>query len=181
MAPVKTAAGLAELAHRTHGLSQRHRTVLLLVDGRRPAALVQRLAVQAGAAQSCFDELVALGLVSIEGPSLPAVDSSLLPPARTLAPDSAWHTDRGLPATAVDGPLEEARGILLRAVRNEAPVTGSLTMLKLKRAAGRDELEALLEEVEQRIRKPRRTIIAAQTLRHVRHLLSLPAREAAKG
>jgi hypothetical protein len=46
--------------------------------------------------------------------------------------------------------------------------------MKLKRATTRDELEALLEEVEQRLRKPHRMIIAAQTMRHVRHLLSLP-------
>ena len=38
----------------------------------------------------------------------------------------------------------------------------------------REAVEALLDEVEARLRKPRRQIIAAQTMRHVRHLLSLP-------
>ena len=38
--PSKTPDGVAELAHRTRGLSQRHRTVLLLVDGRRPTSQV---------------------------------------------------------------------------------------------------------------------------------------------
>ena len=33
--PVKTPEGLAELRKHSHHLSQRHRTVLLLVDGRR--------------------------------------------------------------------------------------------------------------------------------------------------
>ena len=49
------------------------------------------------------------------------------------------------------------------------------TLMKLKRATTRDEVESLLDEVEQRLRKPHRMIIAAQTMRHVRHLLSLPA------
>jgi hypothetical protein len=73
-----------------------------------------------------------------------------------------------------DGPLEEAREILLRVLRNEAPVAGQLTMLKIKRASDRAELESLLDEVEARIARPRRTIGAAQTLRHVRHLLGTP-------
>jgi hypothetical protein len=63
---------------------------------------------------------------------------------------------------------------LLRAVRQEAPVSGALTLMKLRRASTREAVEALLDEVEQRLRKPRRQIIAAQTMRHVRHLLSLP-------
>lgn len=47
--------------------------------------------------------------------------------------------------------------------------------MKLRRASTRDEMESLLDEVEQRLRKPRRMIVVAQTMRHVRHLLSLPA------
>jgi hypothetical protein len=58
-------------------------------------------------------------------------------------------------------------------------VTGSLTMMRLRRAATRDEIEALLDEVEQRLTKPLRRIVTAQTLRHVRHLLGLPDRRRA--
>jgi hypothetical protein len=94
---------------------------------------------------------------------------------QSLAPESVWMDSSAGAQSGVDHPFEEARGLLLRAVRNEAPVTGSLTLLKLRRATSRDELEALLDEVEQRIRKPRKLIVAAQTMRHVRHLLSLPA------
>ena len=53
-------------------------------------------------------------------------------------------------------------------------MSGSLTLMKLRRATTRDDVEALLDEVEQRQRRPHRMIIAAQTMRHVRHLLSLP-------
>jgi hypothetical protein len=180
IAPKKTAEGQAELTHRSRRLSQRHRTVLLLVDGRRSVDEVLRLAARAGVPGECFDELLELGLIELplpaELPTVPAEESSLLPPARTLAPDeSGWLASQQPAAGLPDGPLEEARELLMRAVRTQAPVTGSLTLLKLKRAAGREELAALLDEVEQRIRKPRRQIIAAQTLRHVRHLLTLPA------
>jgi hypothetical protein len=182
--PAKTAEGQAELAHRTRGLSQRHRTVLLLVDGRRSAAQVVATALAAGVNATVFDELVTLGLVAVPEVDhvdlplesvAPAGDSSLLPSVRSLLPESGWSTLSGVAADAgVDRPLQEARELLMRALRAQAPVTGSLTLMKLKRATTRDEVESLLDEVEQRLRKPHRMIIAAQTMRHVRHLLSLP-------
>src|SRR6185295_2042100 len=61
--PVKTPDGHAELSQRQRRLSQRHRTVLLLVDGRRTEGEVRQLARQAGATDSCFGELIELGLI----------------------------------------------------------------------------------------------------------------------
>ena len=182
--PSKTPDGVAELAHRTRGLSQRHRTVLLLVDGRRTMAQIVTTARAAGVQAPVFQELVAMGLVALPEAgkehvdlpleSKPAGDSSLLPSVRSLLPESGWSTLPPVMADEVDRPLQEARELLMRALRAQAPVSGSLTLMKLKRATTRDEVESLLDEVEQRLRKPHRMIIAAQTMRHVRHLLSLP-------
>jgi hypothetical protein len=107
-----------------------------------------------------------------------------LAPTQTLAAESSLHGELGAgeawPAegdddpAAVDAPLEEARDILLRAVRNEAPVAGSLTLLRLRRARSRAELELLLDEVETRIRKPHRMLATTQTMRRVRQLLGIP-------
>jgi len=211
-APIKTPAGQEELSHRVRRLSQRHRTVLLLVDGRRSQSEVLQLAAQAGVPDSCYDELLTLGLIELPpadsvahvdlplaGASaaprestgqqstvagayaMPAADDdapineSELPEAEPLVPESVWTPAELADAAAgLDRPLEEAREILLRALRNEAPVSGALTARKLRRVSTRAELEELLDEVEQRIRKPRKMIVTAQTLRHVRHLLSLP-------
>jgi hypothetical protein len=183
--PSKTPEGVAELAHRTRGLSQRHRTVLLLVDGRRTVQQILATAQAAGVAAALFQELVAMGLVMLPAAraeqvdlpleSRPTSDSSLLPSVRSLLPESGWSTLPPLTEGEIDRPLQEARELLMRALRAQAPVSGSLTLMKLKRAATRDEVESLLDEVEQRLRKPHRMIIAAQTMRHVRHLLSLPA------
>lgn len=181
-APQRTAAGRAELAKRGGQLPQRLRTVLLLVDGRRSAVEIDTLATQAGAGTRCLDELVAAGMVAatvaVDGdgaPTIAATESSLLPSSQSLQGESIWSAFGDDSKPAADRPLAEARDLLLRAVRQEAPVSGALTMLKLRRASTREALEALLDEVEQRLRKPRRQIIAAQTMRHVRHLLSLPA------
>jgi hypothetical protein len=180
--PQRTASGHAELATRGKRLSQRHRTVLLLVDGRRSEDDIRQLAAQAGAGATCLDDLMTLGLVAwAHGDKADATvtvaamgDSSVLPSSQSLQADSSWSQLDDDPKSGADRPLAEAKELLIRAVRQEAPVSGTLTLMKLKRASSREALEALLDEVEQRLRKPRRQIIAAQTMRHVRHLLSLP-------
>ncbi len=180
--PQRTASGHAELATRSKRLSQRHRTVLLLVDGRRSEHDVRKLAAQAGAGAECLDDLLTLGLVALDGgaPADAMVtlaaggESSLLPSSHSLHGESVWSAFGEDSSPPTDRPFHEARELLLRAVRQEAPVSGALTLLKLRRATSRGALESLLDEVELRLRKPRRQIIAAQTMRHVRHLLSLP-------
>jgi len=210
--PVKTPEAVAELGSRQRRLSQRHRTVLLLVDGKRSEGLVRRMALQAGAAECCFDELVELGMIELtvsdadppasapmplaevpapqqaapKGP-LAGPDSvvSLLPPSLTLVPESSLIDSKiqelpngnrealqVLPGEGQDVAFEEARDLMMRAVRAEAPVAGSLTLLRLRRARTRSDLEALLEEVELRITKPFKGLWATQTMSHVREILS---------
>ncbi|HSB98448.1 MAG TPA: hypothetical protein VLE45_00950, partial [Burkholderiaceae bacterium] len=131
--PVKTADGVAELAHRARGLSQRHRTVLLLVDGHRPVSQVLATAQAAGVQPAVFEELVALGMLEmpavghvdlpLESGQGGAGDSSLLPPSRSLLPESGWSTLSGVPSyPELDRPLQEARELLMRALRAQAPV-----------------------------------------------------------
>jgi hypothetical protein len=205
-APIKTPDGQAELATRARQLSQRHRTLLLLVDGRRSEAQLRQLAERAGVPPSVYDELLDMGLITVPLPTLPielapyptlpplAVDVALpdaapeseLPAARTLQPESTLNGDIGNyePWTMVetdysdlgdlDAPLEQARDLLIRAVRAEAPVAGSLTLMRLRRAHTRDELEGLIDEVEARLSRPHRTLATTQLVRRVRRLIDAP-------
>jgi hypothetical protein len=232
--PFKTSAGQAELSTRQRRVSQRHRTVLFLIDGKRSAAEVCRMALLAGVPESCFDELLAQGLIALPVPlfaapavsvptvsvptvSLPAVSlpadvpaeaetlhvdlplrgvgrmnaplDSILPPSRTLQPESTlsaegmldeargvdpWAVSRGASTDAVADAVAEARELLMNAVRTQAPVAGSLTLLRLRRAGSRAELAALLGEVEARLNKPHRSLVAAQILQRVRARLGEP-------
>jgi hypothetical protein len=205
-APIKTAEGLDEIATRSRRLGQRHRTMLLLVDGRRSVAEVQRLAAQAGVPASCYGELMEMGLIALPLPTLPISaleatppvpltvdlplpvgDDSLLPSAQSLHPESTLNGDLGPaePWSAVetghgdladlDPALEEARDMMLRAVRAEAPVAGSLTLMRLRRARTRADLAALIEEVEARVRKPHRMLAATLLMRRVQELIGAAA------
>lgn len=219
--PIKTPQGQAELSTRQRRVSQRHRTVLFLIDGKRSAIEVRRMALQAGVPEHCFDELLEMGLIMLPEPTfsllidtpadlpdvlhvdlplggseepapagaaaLPAataVPDSVLPASRTLYPTLSADSGLGDPSVAdawlpfdagLIGNLEpavaEARLILLRAVRAEAPLAGSLTMLRLRRARTRADLDALLDEVEARITRPHRALAASLTMQRVRTLL----------
>ena len=206
---LKTPSGQAELAHRRSGLSQRHRTMLFLVDGKRVASDVISMALQAGVPPSCFDDLIALGLIALAEPAMSTpvprpvrstpdlqlpeppeeapvpVADSMLPASRTLYPESTstdatlrelhrrdvWMPLEREDAVDLDTEFEEARQIMLRAVRAEAPLAGSLTLLRLRRARSRADLLDLLDEVHMRITKPHRLLAANQTMRRVRLLL----------
>ena len=81
-APIKTPDGQAELATRARQLSQRHRTLLLLVDGRRSEAQLRLLAERAGVPPSVYDELLDMGMITVPLPTLPIE----LAPHPTLPP-----------------------------------------------------------------------------------------------
>lgn len=211
--PIKTPEGQAELNARTRRIGQRHRTVLFLVDGKRSADEVRAMALKAGVPESCFGELIELGMIMLSEPTfslllddeparqpgvlhidlpLPGPDSgngtldSMLPPTRSLFPESAsadstlgsastaqaWlNADTSPPDGTEDPVFAEARLILVRAVRAQAPLAGTITLLKLRRARTRADLTGLLEEVEHRISKPHRSLAATHTMRRVRQLL----------
>lgn len=97
--PVKTAEGIAEIRQRKTGLSQRQRTMLLLVDGRRTVRQVKQIAVQAGAPDTCFDELLELGLIEVPEPVRPVPEpvqaraAEPAQPAQRIEPRSAANAD----------------------------------------------------------------------------------------
>jgi hypothetical protein len=191
--PVKTPQALAELSTRKLKLSQRHRTVLFLIDGVRSESEVRELALQAGCPATCFDELLSQGMVvyAQETAAMPLATVatlspdaestlSLLPASLTLQPsvnDSVISELTSLQplepsaSTVQDEAFEEARMILMRAVKAEAPVTGALTLLRLRRSTTRQDLLALLEDVELRITKPFKGLWATQTMSRVKELL----------
>lgn len=90
--------------------------------------------------------------------------------------ESAFGNPSRLPSAdrPQDDALEEARRILMREVRSKAPVTGALTLVKLRRATTREELTALFDEVGSHISLPMRRLSTQQILLHVKSLLTRP-------
>jgi hypothetical protein len=137
--PVKTPLGQDELRHRTRGLGQRYRTVLLIVDGRRPLGEVLAMAHKAGAQTSHFEELVRMGLVEVpadvaapepvetepgalDTPRLTSVDLDVY--VEPLTPMAEMLPDEGeSPAGAPLRPAPTLERPLPKRVFEDAPVT----------------------------------------------------------
>lgn len=109
--PIKTPEGQAELSTRQRRVSQRHRTVLFLVDGRRSATEVRSMALQAGVPESCFGELLEMGLIMLPEPTLSVlIDTAAAPPADVLHVDLPLSGfDGGAVAAAADSLLPPSR------------------------------------------------------------------------
>ena len=75
---VKTASGVDEVRSRTRQLSQRLRTMLIMVDGTRTVAQLRHAQLTLGAPPDFLDSLVALGLVASDRAPVPAVPAAAL-------------------------------------------------------------------------------------------------------
>jgi hypothetical protein len=110
-------------------------------------------------------------LRSSTGSRLDSVMSSLYPLLESAFGNAGRIPNAERPQ---DDSLEEARRILMREVRAKAPVTGALTLVKLRRATTREELTALFDEVGSHISLPMRRLSTQQILLHVKSLLERP-------
>ncbi|MES2888268.1 MAG: hypothetical protein V4739_09690 [Pseudomonadota bacterium] len=115
--PVKTAQGHEELGSRQRRVGQRHRTMLLLVDGQRTVADVLQLSAKAGVPETCLADLIGLGLVVVpqsgtqrwqpEGGGAPgqpatAVEPAVVAAAPIIQPDPEPEVDLAFPTAEAD-------------------------------------------------------------------------------
>jgi hypothetical protein len=189
MIPLKTPQGQQELTQRSHGLTQKHRTILLLVDGRRSLDEVMSLAQHAGATPKHFEELLVLGLLllprqaavavgPIEEVDIPLHTGLTQPPPEedvVAADEPVESRPTPIAAGALNESallLESAREMLVDMLKVAAPVSGALTLMKLRRAQGREELADLLYEVQTKVERSRtKPADVDRTLHRARELL----------
>jgi hypothetical protein len=167
--PVKTQLGIDELRTRTHGLNQRHRTMLFLVDGLRPLSEVLALGLQAGARTTHFADLVQLGMVEVALDA--AVPADAIPSAE--AGDSGGNTLSGALAVDLDAPARVPKFTTEDSSRMplKMPEGTEAVAYAQRRALAKSELDDLHQEVREllidtlRIDAP---LFAAVTLVRVR-------------
>lgn len=182
--PCKTAAGHAELASQDCRLSRRHRVLLLLVDGERSLDEVVQLGRQVGVPRSYIDELFALGLIVIGPPVAQAISEFAafgpdLAPTRpggvcdTIGLGGPMGNTELVQLDAQDTSLAQARVVVLQVLRANAPVSGMVTMIRVRRVRSRAELRALLPEVQARLSRSRPLVEARQLMQRVESLLAV--------
>ena len=148
--PHKTQLGIDELRNRTHGLNQRHRTMLVLVDGQRPLSEVLALGLQAGARTTHFADLVHLGLVEVALEPAASVARSLAD-----AENSGGSTLSGALAVDLNPPssprARAATAAAAGATRGslQLPESDEAVLAAQRRAGAESEREELHQEVRE--------------------------------
>ncbi len=136
----KTAAGRAEISHRSGRLSAVERRLLILVDGHKTVNDLDAF-VRVGELQPSLQHLMALGLVEAEGDPLilePPVAEGYSAPA-PLAPDR--------PATNVQA-FEDVRADVTRFIHNRLGAPADPICEAVHRCRNPQELRALLRGIE---------------------------------
>jgi hypothetical protein len=166
--PFKTPLGHDELRTRTHRLSQRHRTILLLVDGRRPLAEVLGLAQQAGSSISHFEDVLRMGLVELPidvvAPDPVMTEPGALPTLRTTSvevavPDAAAELKPAepepivLPMLTVQTPAD-AHGPVAAVTTEDAAMLPAALMVSPDEAAALRALQAVEPPAEAAVVAP---------------------------
>ncbi len=167
--PVKTQLGIDELRTRMHGLNQRHRTMLFLVDGQRPLSEVLALGLQAGARTTHFADLVQLGMVEVALDA--AIPAAAIPSAE--AGDSGGNTLSGALAVDLDAPARAPKFTTEDSSRMplKMPEGTEAVACAQRRALAKSELDDLHQEVRELLIDTLRVdapLFAAVTLVRVR-------------
>lgn len=199
--PVKTKLGIDELRQRTHGLSQRHRTALFFVDGRRSLSEVLMLTQRAGGRTTHLADLVHLGMVDVgpdpvttaaelngiadtRQPVAPAKTRDVPAPAFTSAVEDSALSLELLPVdmdptlgasalTEMEELHQEVRSLLIDTLRMDAPLFAAITLVRVRRAQKTRELINLVWEIERYLVASKKSPNQLATLHRARELLGM--------
>lgn len=155
----KTSKGLEEVETKKYKLSQRARTVLILVDGNKTAGQVIEMARQLGSPATLLDDFVEKGLVEHRAGN-PVVELGESGPTVTnLSPmDEA-------------GRFRLAHKFMTTSVVNALGIRAFFFTLKLERCATRKDLFDLLDDYAKAIAKGGSAMESRVLTNHARELL----------
>jgi hypothetical protein len=131
----KTSSGSEAIAARHPGLSQRHRSLLILVDGRRNTRELATLASGFGDVEELLQPLLSQGFIEPIGESKPA--SAAATPAGAKAPV----------------PFVQARSFAVRRLTDLLGPSAETLCIKLEATRSAEEFRAALKRVEAILRE----------------------------
>ena len=153
--PVKTDAGNRELSQRTHKLSSRVRSLLIVIHGTDTVAQLTQSFHAFGDVDASLNELATLGLISVRGAVAPG----------------------GAPAPAANAPDIMPPAMQAKQLLNESAVAvlglrAFLFTLKLEHCYTADELRGILPEYQRVLTKAKGDAFAAAMVQRVQAILA---------
>lgn len=164
---VKTEKGRDAMARRVPELGPRLRSMLILVDGKRNAAELDKLGAGLGGAAALLEQLLAHDWIAPHDPHGPSIQNmaSLVNGQPPLAPAPA-AAEAGIPSpqpapvasqplAASVLPFVDARRLVVRFINDAAGPMGELTAIKVESCKTATELQALLPRVREALQNYR--------------------------
>lgn len=149
----KTAKGREEIATRCHRLAPRLRTLLVMVDGRRPEEELLRNVAGLGLTASSVAELVEQGYIHLSTSY------------ETLAPAPPPDEPPALPPPAAPSSLEQFQSLYdfyNKTIKATIGLRGFTLQLKVEKAASVEELYALRGPYLEAVLKAKGSVVAGQ-------------------
>lgn len=149
----KTDAGRAEIANRSQKLAPALRSILLLVDGRRDAAALRKLAEGLHAPPDALERLLAMRLIDGNAGSADVLQAGVAPSEVAMR-------------------YGNLSGLMSEAVREHLGLRGFFMQLKIERCSDLVELEALLPDLAEAVARSRGRDVARVWERGLRSAIS---------
>lgn len=151
----KTDAGREALTSRPAGLGPRLRSLLIMVDGKRTVADLDKLLGSDGAAEALLTQLVDQGWVESNAAVVPAAPPVLTAVVAAVAAPAAAPVAEALP-------FADARRLVVRFINDQLGPMGEPLAIKVEGAKGAAELLALLPRVRDGLRNFKNSATVAQ-------------------
>jgi hypothetical protein len=154
--PVKTDAGNRELAHRSHKLSSRVRSLLIVIHGTETVAELTHNFHAFGDVGASLNELATLGLIKVQGAGSGGAVTQM--PAANAAD--------------IVPPAQQAKQLLNESAVAVLGLRAFLFTLKLEHCYTTEELRGILPEYERVVTKAKGEAFATAMVRRVETILA---------
>ena len=161
---VKTDKGRDAMARRAPELGPRLRSMLILVDGKRNVAELDKLGAGLGGGAALLEQLLEHGWIAPHDPNgqpfqstAPLADSPPAPVAAPALSTASSSTAAAAPAATVSPtlPFLDARRLVVRFINDVAGPMGELTAIKVESCKTAPELQAQLPRVREALQNYR--------------------------
>lgn len=161
---VKTDKGRDAMARRAPELGPRLRSMLILVDGKRNVAELDKLGAGLGGGAALLEQLLEHGWIAPHDPNgqpfqstAPLADSPPAPVAAPALSTASSSTAAAAPAATVSPtlPFLDARRLVVRFINDVAGPMGELTAIRVESCKTAAELQAQLPRVREALQNYR--------------------------
>jgi hypothetical protein len=157
---IKTPLGIDEVQQRKLNLAPRLRTMLIMIDGRKPVSVLKQDATKFGCPENFIESLEAAGLIARLGSTVGAPAPKVAVTAPAASTDSIATTTSAAASSVPVEPIQDeyarfrvAKDFMITTAVNSLGMKAFFFTLKLERAGTVDDLRELVKPFQDALTK----------------------------